>query len=172
MNIVSTQGLTIDSAELREKAQHLFDELRTLTADESGVTREAFAKGEQAALDLLSAYARAHGLKCTTDGAGSLIVSLPNDDLTTPGLIVGSHADSVPQGGNFDGGAGLIAGLLCLIRLAIEGRSGGGLCRRGTLGSIESAAPHDGFPGRGRIGLRHRGPGLRRVPRPGQDGDA
>lgn len=149
MNIVSTQGLTIDSAELREKAQHLFDELRTLTADESGVTREAFAKGEQVALDLLSAYARAHGLKSTTDGAGSLIVSLPNDDLTTPGLIVGSHADSVPQGGNFDGGAGLIAGLLCLIRLAIEGRSGGVPVRLLAMRGEESA-----YYGRANIGSR------------------
>jgi N-carbamoyl-L-amino-acid hydrolase len=149
MNVVAAQGLTMDGADLRQKAQHLFDQLRTLTADESGVTREAFAKGEQAALDLLRTSADEHGLKCTTDRAGSLIVSLPEDDLTTPGLIVGSHADSVPQGGNFDGGAGLVAGLLCLIRLAIEGRAGEAPVRLLAMRGEESA-----YYGRANIGSR------------------
>ena len=149
MNVVSTHGLTVDRADLGQKAQRLFDELRTLTADENGVTREAFAKGEQAALDLLRRSAEEYGLKCTTDGAGSLIVSLPSDDLTAPGLIVGSHADSVPQGGNFDGGAGLVAGLLCLIRFAIEGRTGGAPIRLLAMRGEESA-----YYGRANIGSR------------------
>ena len=35
---------------------------------------------------------------------------------------MGSHLDSVPHGGNYDGAAGVIAGLLCLIRLRLEGK--------------------------------------------------
>lgn len=149
MNIVSTRGLTVDAADLRDMAQHLFDELRARTADKSGVTREAFAEGEQAALDLIRETAEKRGLKCSTDKVGSLIVSLPGDDLTAPALIVGSHADSVPQGGNFDGGAGLVAGLLCLIRLAIEGRTGGVAVRLLAMRGEESA-----YYGRANIGSR------------------
>lgn len=149
MNVASAQGLTIDAANLREKAERLFDQLRARAADESGVTREAFAKGEQAALDLLLESAEEHGLKWTSDRAGSLIVSLPDDDLTAPGLIIGSHADSVPQGGNFDGGAGLIAGLLCLIRLTIEGRTAAIPVRLLAMRGEESA-----YYGRANVGSR------------------
>ena len=35
-------------------------------------------------------------------------------------IVLSSHADSVPEGGNYDGAAGVVAGLLCLIRLKRE----------------------------------------------------
>jgi beta-ureidopropionase / N-carbamoyl-L-amino-acid hydrolase len=37
-------------------------------------------------------------------------------------VFVGSHLDTVPHGGNYDGAAGVIAGLLCLIRLRLENK--------------------------------------------------
>jgi N-carbamoyl-L-amino-acid hydrolase len=36
-------------------------------------------------------------------------------------MACGSHLDSVPQGGNYDGAAGVIAGLMALVRMRIEG---------------------------------------------------
>jgi N-carbamoyl-L-amino-acid hydrolase len=135
--------------DFRAKAQFLFDEMRRRTADDEGITREAFADGEQAALDLLKEVAQEHHLKCTSDKVGNLIVALPDDDLTTPALIIGSHADSVPRGGNFDGGAGLIAGLLCLIRLAEANREGGRPVRLLAMRGEESA-----YYGRANIGSR------------------
>jgi N-carbamoyl-L-amino-acid hydrolase len=135
--------------DLRAKAQFLFDEMRRRTADGDGVTREAFAGGEQAALDLIKEVAEEHLLKCTSDKLGNLIVALPDDDLTTPALILGSHADSVPKGGNFDGGAGLVAGLLCLIRMAEVKKTAGRPVRLLAMRGEESA-----YYGRANIGAR------------------
>jgi N-carbamoyl-L-amino-acid hydrolase len=101
----------------RSFAESLFSELYAKTRDDPGVTRECYAAGEDAALQFLRTTAEAYGLKCSTDRAANLIISLPDDDFSKPALILGSHADSVPHGGNFDGGAGLLAALLCMIRL-------------------------------------------------------
>lgn len=117
MNAPATIRLPATKDRLPEVARSLFDELRALSADEPGVTRECYAEGEQAALQLLRIKAEAHGLKCHTDRAANLVITAPEDDMSKPALVLGSHADSVPHGGNFDGGAGLIAGLLCMIRL-------------------------------------------------------
>jgi N-carbamoyl-L-amino-acid hydrolase len=41
-------------------------------------------------------------------------MTLPGQDRVAPPVIIGSHLDSVPQGGNFDGAAGVVAGLAVL----------------------------------------------------------
>jgi N-carbamoyl-L-amino-acid hydrolase len=116
MNAPAVVAARADSDKWRLLAEHLFNELRARSADERGVTRECYAAGENAAIDLFRETAAAHGLKCSFDRAANLLITLPDDDLSRRALILGSHADSVPQGGNFDGAAGVIAGLLSLIR--------------------------------------------------------
>jgi len=140
---------TMDAVRWRALAEELLDELRARSSDGRGVTRECYAEGEEAALDLFRTTAERYGLKCSSDRAANLIVALPDDDLTQPALILGSHADSVPQGGNFDGGAGVIAGLLCLIRLVGERHRTGGPVRLLVLRGEESA-----YYGRANIGSR------------------
>lgn len=101
---------------LTDLARDLFTELARTTGDGVGITRECYAAGENAALDLFCSTAEAYGLLISFDAAANMIVRLPGDDGQAPALLIGSHADSVPQGGNYDGAAGIIAGLLCLIR--------------------------------------------------------
>lgn len=103
-----------------ELARALFAELERGTHDGVGITREAYAEGEAFALDLFRRLAEANGLRHWEDAAANLIVGMPDDDGTKPAIYIGSHADSVPQGGNYDGAAGVIAGLFCLMRLARE----------------------------------------------------
>ena len=149
MNAPATIRADFDTAKWRSLAERLFDELRKRTEDSPGVTRECYAGGEEAALTLFRDTAEEYRLKCSFDSAGNLIVALPDDDLTRPALILGSHADSVPHGGNFDGGAGVIAGLLCMIRLAGERRAAGGPVRLLAMRGEESA-----YYGRANIGSR------------------
>ena len=104
----------------RDLAVEMFEQLRIKTFDGVGITRECYGDGENVAFDLYRKVAESHGLVCQPDAAANLIISLPNDDGAQPALIVGSHTDSVPQGGNYDGAAGIIAGLLCLLRLHSE----------------------------------------------------
>jgi N-carbamoyl-L-amino-acid hydrolase len=98
----------------------LFERLRELTADTEGVTRAAYLLSESAAHDFVADIAREHGLEVSRDRAANLVMTLPGRGAAPP-VFVGSHLDSVPQGGNYDGAAGVLAGLLCLIRLRLSG---------------------------------------------------
>lgn len=102
-------------------AQQFFDDLRTATSDQIGVTRESYGPGEQKAMEIFRELAEKHGLATSWDAAANLVVTVEGRDPNAPFVVCGSHLDSVPQGGNFDGAAGVIAGLLCLIRMRAEG---------------------------------------------------
>lgn len=92
-------------------AQALFDQLRRDGLDEPGVSRDPYGAGEQRAHATIHEAARALGLTIDQDGAANLYMTLPGQDRTAPRLVIGSHLDSVPHGGNFDGAAGVVAGL-------------------------------------------------------------
>jgi N-carbamoyl-L-amino-acid hydrolase len=95
----------------------MFSEISELSRDpEIGITRESYGAGENAAIAYLSQFARDNGLLVRSDCAGNVIFQRADDD-GQPAIWIGSHLDSVPQGGNYDGLAGVIAGLLCLCRL-------------------------------------------------------
>ena len=132
-----------------ELATAIFAELARCTGDGIGITRECYAPGEDAALAIFSAVAHAHGFGISIDPVGNLLVCLPGDDGTRPAHLIGSHADSVPQGGNYDGAAGIVAGLACLIRIARSGRELTTPVRLLMLRGEESA-----FYGRANIGSR------------------
>lgn len=94
-----------------DQAPRLFDALRHATADGPGVTRAAYGPGEAAAHAIVRADAGRIGLDVQTDHARNLLMTLPGADRSLPRVVIGSHLDSVPAGGNFDGAAGVLAGL-------------------------------------------------------------
>jgi N-carbamoyl-L-amino-acid hydrolase len=95
-------------------ASRLFETLAKETRDTAGFTRASYGKGEQFAHDLIHDTARHIGLTVTTDVAGNLYATLKGRDPTKGTFLIGSHLDSVPQGGNFDGAAGVLAGMAVL----------------------------------------------------------
>ena len=98
-------------------AKHLFAELAASTADPPGVTRASFGAGEDAAHSLIAAAAKALGCEVRQDAFGNLIARRAGVDRTRRARATGSHLDSVPHGGNFDGAAGVVAGLVALAML-------------------------------------------------------
>ncbi len=92
-------------------AARLFEGLRERTFDGIGVTRDAYGAGEQAAHDLVRAAAEGLRLETETDAAGNLYMTLPGRDRAAKRIVLGSHLDSVARGGNYDGAAGVLAGL-------------------------------------------------------------
>ncbi|MFK7945877.1 MAG: Zn-dependent hydrolase [Paracoccaceae bacterium] len=101
-----------------DRARRLFDELARETVDPPGITRDTFGAGEAFAHALIRREADRIGLEHHTDAIGNLYVALPGQDRNAPVLMTGSHVDSVPHGGNFDGAAGVLAGLALLEHLA------------------------------------------------------
>ena len=92
-------------------AASLFDALSRATRHGRGIVRDSYGPGEQAAHDLVRSVAETMGLEVAVDAIGNLTMTLPGRDRGAQRIIIGSHLDSVPQGGNFDGAAGVVAGL-------------------------------------------------------------
>ena len=92
-------------------ASRLFDTLDKHTRDGVGITRASFGTGEQFAHDLMTETARQLGLDVSHDAIGNLYVTLKGRSPGARTFLIASHLDSVPQGGNFDGAAGVIAGM-------------------------------------------------------------
>jgi N-carbamoyl-L-amino-acid hydrolase len=101
--------------------ENLFAALREATGDGVGITRESFGAGESVALDIIERAAIESGLASERDAGGNLVVTLAGSEPELPCLACGSHLDSVPQGGNYDGGAGVVAGLAILAGLKRDG---------------------------------------------------
>lgn len=92
-------------------AKSLFDELEMISRDEPGLTRATYSEVETRAHLALAAHARGLGLSVTNDAALNTYMTLPGATGARK-VIVGSHLDSIPHGGNFDGAAGVVAGLI------------------------------------------------------------
>lgn len=92
-------------------AECFLADLAARTHDGVGVTRDAYGPGERVAHDLFRSFAERVGLILATDHVGNLYATLAGTDRSLPSIIIGSHLDSVPRGGNYDGAAGVAAGL-------------------------------------------------------------
>jgi N-carbamoyl-L-amino-acid hydrolase len=115
VNAVSQANASLeDDVAVRDLAAEIFEALRAATTDGVGITRRSYGEGENKALDLIEAKARAFGLRVERDAAANLVVTLKGSDSELPFIACGSHLDSVPKGGNFDGAAGVVAGLIIL----------------------------------------------------------
>jgi N-carbamoyl-L-amino-acid hydrolase len=132
-------------------AESLFREIGGKTADAVGVSREPYGAGEQTAINVLSRAAQSLELDVATDPFGNLYLTSPGRDRGAPRWLVGSHVDSVPSGGNYDGLAGVVAGVTALAALRRAGfASACGItvmCIRGEELSSWYGGHHDGHIG-------------------------
>lgn len=94
-----------------EFAKKIFDDIREMSRDVQGVTRQAFSAKETEVLEYLTAIGRSLDLEIQPDRAGNVWMTLPGKDRSLAAFVAGSHVDSVPQGGNYDGLAGVTAAL-------------------------------------------------------------
>jgi len=86
-----------------------------------GITRPAFGEAEQRAMEAVTSYAEAQGLNVERDGFGNHHILLPGADASLPAVAAGSHLDSVPNGGNFDGLGGAVAALAVVAAVRASG---------------------------------------------------
>lgn len=77
----------------------------------AGVSRVAYSAADIAGRAFAIERMREAGLAPTIDAAGNIIARRPGaDDLLKP-ILIGSHVDTVPGGGNFDGNLGAMAAI-------------------------------------------------------------
>jgi beta-ureidopropionase / N-carbamoyl-L-amino-acid hydrolase len=82
-----------------------------------GYRRCAWTAADATLREWFTAEAGRRGLDVTTDRAGNLWAWTADPDAGQPGLVLGSHLDSVPDGGAFDGPLGIVSALAALDRL-------------------------------------------------------
>lgn len=104
----------------RAELTRLFDALKAAAFDGVGISRLAYSLKESEALDMVETEARRIGLVTERDAAANLVATLAGTEPDLPFIACGSHLDSVPQGGNYDGAAGVMAALMVLSRLKRE----------------------------------------------------
>jgi N-carbamoyl-L-amino-acid hydrolase len=78
---------------------------------DGGVDRQALTDAEIAARAEIVRWAKAAGLNPFTDDAANLFLRLEGTDASLPPVLTGSHIDSQPTGGKFDGALGVLSAL-------------------------------------------------------------
>ncbi|WP_244506334.1 Zn-dependent hydrolase [Pararhizobium polonicum] len=86
-----------------------------------GVNRQALSDEEILAWHRLIGWGREAGLTPATDAAGNLFLTLEGTSPQLPPVLAGSHIDSQPTGGLFDGAFGTLAALEAVTSIAEAG---------------------------------------------------
>jgi allantoate deiminase len=88
------------------------DTLSTFTATPGkGTTRLTYSHEDLQARQYIKQKMKEYGLTVQEDGFGNIFGKLEGTLKDAPSVLVGSHFDSVPNGGSYDGPAGVVAGL-------------------------------------------------------------
>ncbi|MBU2957937.1 Zn-dependent hydrolase [Paracoccus sp. 1_MG-2023] len=95
-----------------KRVQAMIEDIAAFTASPGkGTTRLTYSPQHRDALDYLQGRMQEAGLATRIDAVGNLFGRLEGSDPSLAPVLVGSHIDSVPNGGAFDGPAGVVAGI-------------------------------------------------------------
>jgi N-carbamoyl-L-amino-acid hydrolase len=115
--------LGIDAAALRQRLEALSVFGRPAGGTfADGVSRVAYSDADVEGRRYFMNLMKAAGLTPRIDPAGNIFASYPGSDPSLPPILFGSHIDSVPSGGNFDGDLGSLAALGAVEALHRAGR--------------------------------------------------
>lgn len=107
-------GLRAQST-LRVNGERLNAHLKALSEfgknPQGGVTRLAYSDADRQGREYVMGLMRAAKLDVTIDAAANIIGRRAGSDNTLPPLLFGSHVDSVPEGGNYDGNVGSLSAI-------------------------------------------------------------
>lgn len=100
---------------LLTNGKRLWDALMTLAeigaTDKGGVCRLALSDLDRLGRETVIGWARELGLAVTVDQIGNVFMRRAGRDNSLPPVVTGSHIDTQPTGGKFDGNYGVLAGL-------------------------------------------------------------
>ena len=92
------------------------------TTPGGGMMRTAFSPADVAGREFVSSLMQAAGLTVRTDAAGNIIARRAGTAAALPAIALGSHTDTVPNGGQYDGALGVIAAVEVAQTLAESGQ--------------------------------------------------
>ena len=106
---------TSKHADLRVNGERLWASLMELAqigaTDKGGVCRLALTDLDKRGRDLVTGWAREAGMTVTIDKIGNGFLRREGKNPSLPPIVTGSHIDTQPTGGKFDGNYGVLAGI-------------------------------------------------------------
>ncbi|MGO1059561.1 Zn-dependent hydrolase [Planococcus sp. FY231025] len=99
-----------------ERLMGMLDEVNCITSDGEGITRLAYTEQEKLALDWFIETCEKHSIRTYRDAIGNVFGTVGPE--SGKGILIGSHLDTVKNGGKYDGALGVVAGLEVLLTLA------------------------------------------------------
>ncbi|MBA4267258.1 MAG: Zn-dependent hydrolase [Comamonadaceae bacterium] len=106
---------TLTTENLRINGERLWQSLMDLAqigaTPKGGVCRIALTDLDRQGRDLVTHWAREAGMSVTVDQIGNVFMRRPGRNNALPPVMTGSHIDTQPTGGKFDGNYGVLAGL-------------------------------------------------------------
>jgi len=78
---------------------------------EGGYYREAFSRADIDGRTLVEGFMEEAGMTVTRDAAFNSVGCYDGEDVSLPPIVIGSHTDTVPCGGNYDGVLGVLSGI-------------------------------------------------------------
>lgn len=106
-----SEGIRVDSIRLQNSIKKLAEIGET---KEGGVNRVAFSPEEIKARDHIKSLMQRSGLEVRIDAAGNICGKREGLDSGLAPIMFGSHIDTVPHGGRFDGALGVLAAIECI----------------------------------------------------------
>ncbi len=104
----------------RKRLEQSIEELgRIGQTPRGGLTRVALSDEDKRARDQMVAWMKAAGLRVSVDQMGNIFGERPGTEPLPP-VMLGSHVDSVPTGGKYDGQLGVLCGLAVIRTLNDE----------------------------------------------------
>ena len=104
-----------DITQLRINGPRLWASLMELAqigaTDKGGVCRHTLTDLDKQGRDLVTRWAREAGMTVTIDQIGNGFMRRPGRNNALPPIMTGSHIDTQPTGGKFDGNYGVLAGI-------------------------------------------------------------
>jgi beta-ureidopropionase / N-carbamoyl-L-amino-acid hydrolase len=101
--------------QLRINGARLNEHLKALAEfgknPQGGVSRVAYSEADRQGREYAMTLMRVADLDVSIDAAGNIIGRRPGNDKTLKPILFGSHIDSVPEGGNFDGDVGSLGAI-------------------------------------------------------------
>ena len=114
----AVRALRVDGGRLW---QSLMDLARIGATDKGGVCRLALTDLDRQARDRVTAWARELGCSVRVDAIGNIFMRRAGMREDLPPVMTGSHIDTQPTGGKFDGNYGVLAGIEVLRTLCDRG---------------------------------------------------
>ncbi|MEW9671489.1 Zn-dependent hydrolase [Ammoniphilus sp. 3BR4] len=105
-----------------EAAERLADMAAIGATPEGGITRYPYAKEENQVKELFRSWMEQMGLDVYEDTVGNLFGRLEGENPELPVVMTGSHLDTVPNGGAFDGALGCLSSLMAIESLIKQGK--------------------------------------------------